>query len=57
MRSKYARKSYYKVVNRSSGHVISRHYKLSAARKVITQKKYKDNRDIRVVDQNGRAYY
>lgn len=55
MRSKYARKQYYKVINRSSGQVISRHYKLSNARKALLQPKYRDNNSIRVVDQDGRG--
>ena len=57
MQSKYARKNYYKVVDRGSGRVISRHHKLSAARKVLLQKKYRDNPNIRVVNQDGKAYY
>jgi len=48
MASKYARKNYYEVVTWPGKRVVSRHYKLSAARKAIKGKTH------RVRDQDGR---
>jgi hypothetical protein len=51
MASKYSRKNYYVVKTHPSGRVISRHYKLSTARKVAGK-----NNAYRVYNQDGRAY-
>ena len=52
MRSKYARKKYYEVVARSTGKVISRHYKLANAHKAV--RPY--GSAVRVRDQDGRYF-
>jgi len=51
MRSKYSRKRYYVVKTHPEGRTISRHYKLSVARKVA-----KKSALYRVYDQDGRAF-
>ena len=51
-RSKYARKNYYVVKTHPEGRTISRHYKLSVARRVA-----KMNPSYRVYNQDGRAFF
>lgn len=52
MRSKFGWKNYYEVVARSTGKVISRHYKLANALKAV--RSY--GSDVRVRDQDGRYF-
>lgn len=50
MRSKYARKNYFEVVTYPGRRVVSRHYKLSVARKAVKGTSH------RVRNQDGRYY-
>lgn len=51
MASKYGRKRYYVVKTHPGRRVISKHYKLSAAKKAVKGTSH------RVYDQDGRAFY
>jgi hypothetical protein len=51
VRSKYARKNYFVVKTHPGGVVVSRHYKLSVARKVAKRRPF-----YRIYNQDGRAY-
>jgi hypothetical protein len=51
--AKNARKNYYVVKDRITGRILSTHYKLSCARKVVNKL---SGHHIRIYDQDGRCF-